>query len=260
MGILADVGLGNVNIGGGVDQIFFVLQMVLLLVVAGGVIYYIMFIKQFKHKFRIKEVINGRKVIFDDKAREFKNSEGVTWWQLYKKKIKMSMPPPEAIEIDNKGRKCVEAYRTEAGELIYALDKAKIQDVPKEVLQIKDIGEKEQALKKWREENNVIDAYQPYTTKQRLIMISEHKKALMKKTKKWQEYIMPIAGIAALTIIVVSLMIFYGDMGKPLLEMADKQNNYANIQKEQLLVIQEIKHDIQTLKDEEGQSNKEPPN
>jgi len=260
MGLMADVGLGNINMGGGVNQIFFILQMVILLAVAGGVIYYIMFIKQFKHKFRIKEVINGRKVIFDDKAREFKNSEGVTWWQLYKKKLKMSTPPPEAIEIDHKGRKCVEAYKTETGELIYALDKAKIQDIPDEILKIKDIGEREQKLKEWREENKVIDAYQPYTTKQRLIMISEHKKALAKKTKKWQEYIMPIVGIASITIIVISLMIFYGDMGKPLLEMADKQNNYAEIQTEQLIIIQEIKQDIQTLKSEEGQSNKEPPN
>lgn len=254
--MLEDLGFGSFNVGGTIDTVFFTIQIIILVLAAGAGLYYFMFTKQFKHKFRLKEVTNGRKIIIDDKAREFKDADGVTWWQLYKLKTKFSTPPPEAIEIDSKGRKCVEAYRTENGEIIFALDRAKILDVPDKLLNTKDLKKRAELITQWREDNRTIDAYQPYTTKQRLILISEHKKALSKKTKKWQDYILPVVGISALTIIVVSLMLFYGDMAKPLLDMGDKYNANQKILTEQLQILKEIKNDIQTLDDEKVITNK----
>ena len=193
------------------------------------------------------QVVNGRKIIIDDKAREFKDRDGVMYWQLLRRNEKIPVPPPEAIEIDNKGKKCVEAYRTETGEYVFAQDRGNIQEIPKQLLKIKNDAERKEKIEEWKKSNRVIDAFQPLTTKQRVILVNQIRKAQEKKTKRWQDYILPIAGIGALVIITIALMVFYADMAKPLLDMADKQNNYATIQKEQLQILKEIKNDIQVI-------------
>ena len=59
-----------------------------------------------------------------------------------------------------------------------------------------------------------------------------------------------IAALAALTIIVVSLMIFYNDMGKPLLAMADNAKAWQDSQKQIVDEMKDIKLNIQSINDE----------
>lgn len=238
------------QISGTMDGLFGVLQIILLLAVTLGLGWYISFRLQFKHKFRVREVVNGRKIIIDDKARELKTKEGVKFWQLLKKAEKIAVPPPQAIDVDFRGKKCVEAYRTQEGEFIYAQDVAKIMDIPDEIKSMGPSTKKAELLAKWKKDNTIIDAFQPYSTNQRQILINEHRKALDKRSKKWQDYVLPIAGMAALTILVVSLMIFYGDIAKPVLDMADKQKAYAQMHGEHLKIMKEIKLNIQTISNE----------
>ncbi len=200
----------------------------------GGIGYYMYFITQFKHKFRIRELVNGRTIIIDDKARNFKDKQGVEYWQLLKRNKKVQIPPSEAIEIDFRGKKCVEAYKTETGEFVYLKDNGSI--------------DKAEA-----------DAMQPLTTKSRVILVNEIAKAHMKRTKKWEDYIIPIAGISALVVIVISLMIFYGDMAKPLITMGGQLNAHAEIQTHQLEILREIKNDVQTIREDGVMSPTKPP-
>lgn len=269
-GLSFDVG----SITGG---IFNVLLLVIVLVLAIVLIVFFVFIRKFKHKFRIREVINGRKIIRDEKAREVKSDDGVIYWQLLNSRVYVEIPPSEAIDVDFKGRKCVEAYRVETGEFVWAVDNAQMKEPPadlfskppKDVLKIEEEVVREQGLKEWRQKvlkewqkkNNIIAAFQPLTTKQRLIYINQIKKAYARRTKPWQEYILPIVGIGALVILVVSLMIFWGDLAQPLLDMKNKQIQQDQIQQETLQIIKEIKNDIQVLDSQSGGGRpSEPPN
>jgi len=207
-----------------------------------------MIVIKFKHNVRIKEVVNGRKIIFDDRAKDILD-DGVAYWKLMKRKDIISVPPPEAIELSNKGKKCVECYRTETGEYIYSKDIADIKGVPNTLLQIKDKGVREKEIADWKEKNKVIDSFQPFTSKQRLILINQLKKAEAKRKKDWKDMIPSIVSIGALLILVVSLMIFYADMAKPLLDMGSRLNTNEEIKLQQLEVINQIKNDIQVIRD-----------
>ncbi len=244
---------------GTADQIWMGLIIALVLAIVGGLLFYIFSMSKFKHKFRIKEVINGRKIVRDDRARDYKTKDGVIYWRLLKRKENIPVPPPEAIELDSKGRKCVEAYRLETGEYIFIKDVSEV--IPRKIIEIENEKKREEEIKKWAKDKTVIEAFQPLTTKQRLIMINQIKKAQERRTMKWQDYILPVVGIGAVVILVVALMIFYGDMAKPLLEMGDKLNAHAQIQKNQLEIIQEIKQDIQVIRDEKSPPKRnQPPN
>jgi len=252
--------VNKASVAGALDSSFTVLLIILALAIVGGLGYYIFWLMQFKHKFRVKEVIHGRKIIIDDKARELKSKDGNLFWQLLKTKVKLPVPPSEAIEVDNKGRKCVEAYKLESGDFIYSKDLNEAKDLPDEIKKIKNLDERRVAVESWIKEQGAIYSREPLTTSQRMILINQIEKAILKKTKKWQDYLMPIVAIGSVVIIVVSLMIFYGDMGKPLLAMGDKINKNEEIRLEQLKVIQEIERDIQIIKNEVVPgSTKKPP-
>lgn len=249
----------NLNIAGALSQIFNLVLMLLMAAIGLIAVFVWSYLGKFKHKFRVKEVINNRKIIIDDKAREFKDKDGTPYWHLLKLKDKIPVPPPEAIEIDQKGKKCVEAYKTATGEFIFCCDKNQIKELPQEIKDIKDAEERKLRIKQWQKENNTVDAFQPLSTNQRLILIKQVVKAQEKRTKKWQDYIMPVVGAAALTVIVVALMVFYADMGKPLLQMADKINQNEQLHKDQLELMKEINNDIQIIK-EETKPTIRPPN
>lgn len=241
------------------DTAYNTIMLLLALSMIAGIVFYIYHITRFKHKFRIKEVVHDRKIIIDDKARDYTDKDGATYWKLLKRKDIIPMPPPESIELDNKGKKCVEAYRVETGEYIYLKDTGKVADPPPEILNIEDKETRLQAITKWKKTHNVVEAFQPLTTNQRIILINQIKKAHEKRSTKWQEYIIPVAGIGALVMIAVSLMIFYGDMGKPLIEMGKQLNNFRETDLQIISIIQEMKQDIQVIRSEQT-GNKEPPN
>lgn len=247
MGFVDDLGFGSLDLSNGLDQTIFVLYIIVIVGAICGLLYFIYFTLQFKHKFRIREVTNGRKIVYDDKAREYKDKEGVLWWQLLKTRHKLAVPPPEVVDIDSKGKKVVEAYLTPEGGIIWAQDNCKLQEVPTEIINILDKVEREKQTEQWRKKNNIINAFQPYTTKQRLIYIDQHKKAQSKFQTKWQDYIIPVAGIGSLLVIVISLMVFWGDIAKPVLDSQSNQLAYAKIQNEQLQLIKEINQKIQII-------------
>jgi len=244
---MADIGAMFSTSGIG-DQILTVILILFLLLIVAAVAFLVMIVIKFKHNVRIKEVVNGRKIIFDDRAKDILD-DGVAYWKLMKRKDIISVPPPEAIELSNKGKKCVECYRTETGEYIYSKDIADIKGVPNTLLQIKDKGVREKEIADWKEKNKVIDSFQPFTSKQRLILINQLKKAEAKRKKDWKDMIPSIVSIGALLILVVSLMIFYADMAKPLLDMGSRLNTNEEIKLQQLEVINQIKNDIQVIRD-----------
>lgn len=239
-----------------------------------GVIYFML---QFKHKLRVRDLTSGKKIIIDDLVREVKDKDGSWWWRLLKLKIKIPCPPSYVLDVDQKGHKVAECYRTSNDEFIFIQDDAvektppsNLYDkIPSEITNLKDPRTKtarikiwkQEKLETWRKENNAIVGFQPLTTNQRQILIGQIVKAHARKGKKWQDMIMPIVSMMALVVIVVSLMIFYEDMGKPLLAMADKQTGYETQITKQWEIMQSIDRNVQILSQEQlGQSTDAPPN
>lgn len=222
------VGLQAVNI----------LYIICSLIIVGGIGLFVWFIRQFKHKFRIRETVNNRKIIFDDKARIVKDRDSIEWWQLLKRREKLPVPPTNAIEIDSRGVKSVEAYRTETGDYVYCIDDIQDMDgiieVPildKEGKQI-EITDK-QGRKKIAKQKS-INKFKPFPTEQRLVLLHQYRKANSRRKKQLSDYLPTIIAIGALVVIVVALFIFYGDMAKPVLQMGDKQVEIAKMQKDMM--------------------------
>lgn len=203
-----------------IDQVLLVVAITLGLVVAVMGAYAFIHLRQFKIKFRLRELTRDRKLIIDDKARVYK-MDGVIYWQLLKSKLVVPVPPSEAIEIDRRGVKTVEAYLIN-DEIQYIIDK-----------------------------NTQIKAFEPYTTKQRHIFTHQLKKAFDRRTKSWKDLIIPITAMVGFVVIVVSLMVFYADMAKPLLDMGEKQRQIAEEQTEAIRILQQIIQDKQVFSEED---------
>lgn len=245
-----DLGFSMSGIFGGVDAAINLIWILLLLAVLGGFIFFLYTTSLYKIRFRVRVVIHGRTIVMDDKAKEYKDKYGGIYLKLFKLKDKIPMPPPEAVEVDHKGRKCVEAYKLAPDQYIYAQDKAKVMSIPDKITQIEDWDKRQAAIEKWKKDNELVDAFQPLDTNDRISITNQVTQAQLKKTKKWQDYILPVVGIGACVIILVALMIFWGDLAKPVL---DQGSQIAGWQKNMIIhaeILRDIKNDQQTIKND----------
>lgn len=208
------------------SQVFTVFWVVLGMCLLIGIWFFFAVIAKFKYKVRVREIVNGRKIIFDDKARLVKK-DGQEYWKLMKLKDIIPIPPANVIDIDNKGKRIVEVYRNTKGEHFWVHD---------------DIEVKE---------------FQPINTEERDFLINNIHRSEKRRGKKWTEHLPVLAGLGALVILVVCLMIFYNDMAKPLLEMGDKYNQNQEIQQQIVNTLERIDKKVQILESEdEYNSNK----
>lgn len=210
-----------------IDQIFFWFMILLCVGLFGVALWFIMFKLQFKHTFIIRELANKRKILSVDKFRVFKDKRtGVEWFQLWGMKDRVPVAPNRCIEITKKGKMLVEAYRTPTGEYIYIKD---------ETSDVDNLDEN--------------DNFKPITTSQRVIQFHLFEGKMKHKRKTWKDLIIPIVGIFALTIIVISLMVFWGDIAKPVLEMGDKMAAITEKQGEITDSLKELIQKEQVIKD-----------
>jgi len=203
---------------------------------------------QFKHHLVIKNLGNKSKLRKLDKFREFRDKEGIVWWQIWSNKRKIAEAPASAVEIDNKGKKWAHLYETESGEYIYGIDIATLKEVPQELKDIPDTKTRELKISEWRKDNNVVDAYQPYTAKQRMVLVSQHKKALEKRKKDWKEMVVPTVALISMTLIIVSLMVFAGEVIKPLIEYSDKLIDQSKQNQQMLTETRQLLGEIRAAK------------
>lgn len=170
-------------------------QMVMVLVVLGmigAVIGIIMWIMSHKHKVIIRFRTKDRKYIIEDKAREV-TIQGVTYWKLLKMKARVSVPPPNALEITRKGRFMAECYWD--------------ADNPAPV---------------WLEDKGTTDkSLQPFTTKERSFLVNEFRQAELRRKKGLLETLEKLAVPFALVMILVVMLVFFENIAKPAKEMME---------------------------------------
>jgi len=172
---------------------------------------------KFKHIVIIREVMRDKLFVLQDKAKIIK-IDGVDFWKLKKAKHILSCPPSKALDVSRKGKYFVEAYRSEDGEYCWITDSVAKGNF-----------------------------FQPLTTNQRQIYISQIKKAQMKQGLSWEQYA-PLIASGMILIMVMGIMFgFWNDITKPSLDALKLNNAREQLEKEQLEILRDIKFGIQRI-------------
>jgi len=227
----------------------------------------------FKHKVRVID-LGKQNLELDFKARNY-NKEGVLYWQLDKERSKelknLPIPPIGAINIAKRGKKSITCFRTPTGEYIF-LGRNEVNlnnmpdlnaGIPKEILELKDESKKQALikryqqiqLKKWKLENKGIlleGTHQPFTSKQRMVIVNNFEKAKTRKGFSLKEHIPTMVSLGVLAIVVVSLFIFWGDIAQPAINSKALTKQIVDTQKETIDILREIKLGQQTIVSEQG--------
>ena len=194
----------------------------------------VMTMMKYKHRITIKDPVNGGKKVEFDKFKVVKKKNGAIWWKLLKNKSMIPPAPNEVIEITKKGRYAVTYYRLNGDCFIPVKDSFDINDYDKT--------------------SKLIQEMQPYTTKEREIMVNQHNKALRDRKLKTSELIAQAIPYAAMILLVVCVMLFWGEFMKPMQEtLASTQDSYLRVAEKLESVAEKLDdtvNDQQTLRDE----------
>lgn len=192
----------------------------------------------YKHKVIIRDIVNGGKVIKEDMAKEWTDDRGVKYWKLKKEPSKdkrlISFPPSTSIDRTTKGKLFHEVYWLEGVGYIPIHDTVALADIPSNLFtnipeEITDIEEaskredkikqwKDKRLKEWMKEKNIDYAFSPLGSDQRVALVNNIRKGEERRGKSWLENMPLYAGLTALVIIVVALLIFYKDIAQPVID------------------------------------------
>jgi hypothetical protein len=163
-----------------------------------GLGYFVWYLMSFKNRLIVRDLINNRKIIRPYKWKEWKDKKGNRWLITRFKKIKKSLPPEESIDINNKGRKFVEAWRSseDADTLIWIKDGF---NYSKEKEKLKEAF-----------------GFEPLTTLDRELLVEEIIKSKEYEGTDLLTKIMQIATFAVPIILVVVLAFTLGDITEAL--------------------------------------------
>lgn len=245
--------------------------------VVGVFTYFIYDILRNKYRVRVRELVKGRKIIKDYRARYYEDKDKISWWKLAgernKNKKLIPLPPEEAIELNQKGKKVVECYRTEGGDIIWAAERGEIGAFPEELLDkpptkelkefkkmVDSIGDEKLKSEKfdeytkrveehWIKQTKIIKPFQPLTTKQRMIYVQNLRKTESRKGMTWQQVVIPAVSLGVLGLVLIAGMIFWGDLAKPAISANEQAITMATINKENLELLKELKTGVQRIED-----------
>jgi len=219
-----------VDVNAYINQFFTVLLIIFGLVIVAFSTIIIYILVKYKHKARIRIIAGERELIVEDKARELKK-DGVIYWKLLKRKALLNVPPHEAIELNRRGKLCVEMYYDENGDYTYV--KRRKEGIEKELLA-----------------NAKLHAY---TTEQRIIHMKELEKAIESKGKTWTEYIPQIASAMVLVIVLLVVVFGWSEIMKPTIKISENQAKISEQQTQMLSYFKDVYEKKQTLEGKEAQ-------
>ena len=204
-----------------------IIYLSIIIILLGIVVFFFIVNSLFKHRVIVRDMGDNDLVVFD-RAKE-KRKDGVLYWQLAKEKVKelkyVTPPPKDAICLTKKGHRVAEAFRSPEGNYIW---------IPTTSNKL-NLRTKE---------------FKPLTSNQRMILMNNFQKANARKGFSWKENIPTVVSIGALLILVVSLMVFWGDIAAPALKGREIAKEERVIQLQIVQLLQDIKTGQQTIKDE----------
>lgn len=199
------------------------------LAIAGIAMYGILIYMQ-KHELVIRDLTKHKKLVKNYWVLEKKDKQtGVIFWQtpfIMGKKIRTPEPPPEAVDITPRGKKHAECYRLTEDQFIWITDKdMKITYNNKGEVELGETDDKGKYRK--------LDSFRPFTVVDRDTIVSQHIKAAEKSAKgQWTaDKVIMMTGIGGIVVLAVCVMIFFGDIVKPL---ADSQSMNLEFQRKNM--------------------------
>lgn len=196
-----------------------------LMVLVGAIIWLVVMFLQYDIRFRVKEITGGRKIIYDTKAKFNKKRQCL---EILKFRDRAPLPPAEAYETNPRGKKCLEAYRIN-GQYIYGADKLTADGV----------------------------LYRPLTTGDREFYINELRIAEERRGMDWVQHMPMIAGFSFLIIMLVIVLVFWGDIMQPAINAqqtsASMMKTAGDITQRQAQIMEDLREIIkkeQVIRDE----------
>ena len=246
---------------------FYTIMIILILCIIGFGAWFLINFISYNKTVIVRDMVDKGELIRKYRAKQYLDDKKVYWWKLWGEKDKLKrfipQPPDSSIGITATGKLFVELKRTSDGHCIFLKDNSKIAQYPTELLKkvpekltsIEDTKEREEAIQEWKQKTfddwkvtNKIDfTFQPLSTSQRTMMVSELRKAEERRGSSIWQNLPQIVGIVSLVIIVVCLFIFWGDIAQPAIEGKQLTRQMLEIQGENLRIIQEVRQDVQTL-------------
>jgi hypothetical protein len=223
--MLNTANMGNMLASGMNEAVFWIMLLVGIAVFI-GVVWFVIWFNSFKIKILIREVISGRNVIIQDMAREWYDDKGVLWWirRGSQKKEKKYIPVPDTVCIDT----------LEKGTLFAEFYYINGQYVPVTSTLVMTEGEKRN--------------FKPLTTTQRTLLVNNVRSAEQRRGKNLLDQLPTLVSIGALVLIVICLLVFYGNIAEPVIEARQIGLQNAQINAQIVTELKQINGDLQVFK------------
>lgn len=180
------------------------------IIIAAVVVFAVMYIFSFRHVVSVRILTkNGNSLPLRDKAREVK-VDGATYWQLLKRRHVIPVPPASAlIPLSTKGKPKFYtefSWSEETGYVSLEYD-----------VTTNNFGEKVVIT----QHGKVIDdAFQPFTTPQRSLLVNQLRKAENRRKKDVWDRLSQLATPLVLAMLFICVLVFWEDVAKPGKEIA----------------------------------------
>ena len=235
------------------------------LVLAVVVGFWVYMERRVEYMIHVKEMIGNKKRYLLRKGYFYTDKDKVYWIKLVGEKVKdkrlMPLPPEECVDINDKGKKVFSCYRFEDGSVVFCKDEWSPRLIPDELLSTippdiqlkiddtkdsikkKEIFDawKKETVKKWMHSNKVVAPFEPINTKQRMLYLNNIKKAESRKSFDWKNNLISVVSIGGVVLVLICLMVFWGDLVSPALKVNDQAITMTKMQTEQLQILREIK-------------------
>lgn len=202
---------------------------------------YFVFIFTRHVKVRVRDPLNKSSYIKDVWCMEKKDKKtGAIWWKnvFWHPRFEIHEPPKEAIDVGVKGRKHIEVYRIGEDEYTF----------------INDPG-----IEGTIEGKQILKTFKPFSTVQRQIIVSQFAKAEEMRPKNFfKDVLLPVGGIGVMGLVIIMLIVFWGDIAKPGLEFGamakNMQEKNAEMMKYNALIAKSLGAKLEGLEVEIVQS------
>lgn len=193
------LGISGNTVSGAVSGLTEAIIWLMIILAICGLMWLFFWWTSFKFRIRIREIINGRQIVSEDRAKRKKDRDGIYWWKLRKLRVKIPEPPSECIDINRKGKKVLELFRADDGSFIPI-----------------SVNFDYTAWKKEQLDSKKVEAFKPFSSNQRAMYVHELRESETYKKKKLGEILMGLAPYIAIVLILVIFMLFFGEVVKPI--------------------------------------------
>lgn len=255
------------NITGGMNIVFWGLIAFIIIGLVALVV--MLFLKKswYKKHVEIWKAVGNNYITYTDICRPITDDDGHKWWRRWNEKQKdirdLPEPPAGYTMITPKGAEKAtfllvdnQYFPIKPEMNVKSIPADLFSNMPDEIAKESDVDKKlmkekkwkEDRLKQWKQSEGVEIGFHPFNSNQRALQVNSIRRAEQRKQTNWQSQIAFIATLGALVIIVIALLVFYGNIAKPVLDMKDKQIAEAKINQETMEIIRSIKNDIQEIR------------